>query len=254
MTPRLPHPVDEAEFLPRVQAIRWRLSTPEGFPAGQAILATDQLRKAVVHGLDTSRDPEDFLLGGHNPNDDTEARWGRHAHAHWLWTERESLVRDLMLWVPAGLAPPQVRRVVSVTALLRYELEPPGYRGGDLLLQALGAAATVLADVGAGTESRSWASATPVLTGWHLTRGDSWDDVVRRFLEKELDHRFGNDVPRITTLEVSDQKGYRTRRWDPKFPEYRAFRVHRLELDRAVPGLLSLGALSHFGFGRLEPT
>lgn len=252
--PPPPHRTPPNDRAPaRVEAVRWRLDAPQGFHRRNAVLATDRLRKMVVNGLDVSRDPEDFLLEGHNPDAQTAARWGLHAHAHWLWTEREDQILDLALWVPAGLAAAQVRRVAAVTALPRYEFEPPGYSGGQVHLRALGSAMSVLADLGAGTTSRVWSSATPLLTTWHLKKGDAWGDVIRRFLDRELILRFGDEAAAVVQVEISETRDYRTRRWDAKFPAHPAFAVNRLVTDRPVAAPLCLGSLSHFGFGRMTP-
>ena len=237
----------------RVEAFRWRLAPGRRFESRFAVLATDRLRQSVVHGLDVSRDPEDFLLGGHEPGEATASNWGLHAHAHWLWTESRGAVQDLALWVPAGLAPRQVRRVVTVFALPRYQEEPVGYRGGELLLRSVGPAAQVLGDLGAGTSAAEWASTTPMLTRWHLKEGADQGEQVRRFLDKELQHRLGPGAPTVLTLEVAEDRSHFTRRWDRAFPSHSAFRVMSLVLSRPVNGPLCLGSLSHFGFGRMEP-
>lgn len=237
----------------RVEAFRWRLVPTQPFEARFAVLATDRLRQSVVHGLDVSRDPEDFLLGGHDPDQATAFRWGRHAHAHWIWTQSENTVQDLALWVPAGLAPPQARRVAGASALPRYEEEPVGYRGGDLILRAVGPSAQVLGDLGAGVVSAAWVSATPLLTRWHFKEGMDRTEQLRRYVGKELGHRLGPNAPTVVALEASEDRSYFTRRWDRAFPYHSAFRVLSLELSEAVSGPLCLGALSHFGFGRMEP-
>lgn len=237
----------------RVEAFRWRLAPERLFESRFAVLATDRLRQSVVHGLHLSHDPEDFLLGGHEPGKTTASRWGLHAHAHWLWTEAEDTVQDLALWVPAGLAPPQVQRVAALTALPRYEEEPVGYRGGDLLLQSVGPAAQVLTDLGAGVAATAWVSATPILTSWHFKEGMARIEHLGRYVGKELGHRLGPDAPAVVGLEVAEDRSYFTRRWDRAFPFHSAFRVLGLELSRPVSGPLCLGALGHFGFGRMEP-
>lgn len=243
---RVPAPV-------RVEAFRWRLMTSGGYPARYAVLATDRLRQAVVHGLDTSTDPQDFLLGGHRASEQTRARWGRHAHAHWLWDEADGWVNDLMLWVPAGLTDPQVRRVLAVTRLPRWPVEPAGYRGGELHLQQVGPAEVVLRHLGYSVVSDAWASATPLLTTWHCKPRQDWGQLMADYLAKELRHRFGADAPRPVALELTEQTDHFTRRWDEAMPSHQAFQVDLLQLDRPVPGILCLGALSHFGFGRLAP-
>ena len=237
----------------RVEAFRWRLAPGRRFESRFAVLATDRLRQSVVHGLDVSRDPEDFLLGGHEAGEATASRWGLHAHAHWLWTESGGAVQDLALWVPAGLPPRQVRRVVTVSALPRYQEEPVGYRGGELLLRSVGPAVHVLGDLGAGISAAAWASTTPMLTRWHLKEGADQGEHVRRYLDKELRHRLGPDAPTLLTLEVAEDRSYFTRRWDRAFPFHSAFRIVDLVLSQPVSGPLCLGSLSHFGFGRMEP-
>lgn len=217
------------------------------------MLATDRLRQSIVHGLDTSRDREDFLLEGHKPSAETEARWGLHGHAHWLWTEDRGRLLDLALWVPAGLAPAPARRAASVVALPRWEQEPPGYRGGELHLLAAGPAERVLDDLGAGQASASWVSDTPLLTTWHV-KPDDIAATIARYLGKELVHHFGDDAPAVEELQLEEENGYFTRRWDQRFRSHPAFHVHRLRLSHAVWGPLCLGALSHFGFGRLVPS
>jgi len=236
----------------RLEAVRWRLVTTGGYPTRFAVLATDRLRQRVVNGLDTSPDPEDFLLGGHEPSEAKERRWGRHSHAHWLWTEAEGRIEDLALWVPAGLNPRQVRRVAAVADLPRYENEPRGYLGGELELRGMGPAARVLHDIGAGLLSTVWASATPVLTSWHFKDDEDREEQLLRYVTRELTHRLGPEAPGVVAFEATEDRSYFTRRWDRAFPSHTAFRV-LLQLSSPLVGPLCLGALSHFGFGRLEP-
>ncbi len=236
-----------------VEAFRWRLVTPRGFRAKYAVLATDRLRQAVVHGLDTSTDPNDFLLGGHNADERTRRRWGRHAHAHWLWTEDRGRIKDLVMWSPVGLGNAQVRRVLSVSKLPRWPEEPDGYVGGELHLYQVGPGKIVLMDMGHSVVSSCWESATPLLTTWHCKPHQDWGELIAAYLTKELAHRFGDDAPRLVDLELTEEKGYFTRRWDPTMPAHKAFWVDRLVLDNPIPGIVCLGALSHFGFGRLMP-
>lgn len=236
---------------PRVEAFRWRLVSPATPYARHAVLATDRLRKLIVNGLDRSTDDEDFLLDGHNANEETERRWGLHAHAHWLWTESDHLIRDLALWVPAGLSARQVRRVAAVAQLPRYPEEPRGYVGGDLHLQAIGPADVVLADLSAGNTSAVWESATPILVESRWKAGSDMSAVLMKYLSKELLHRFGLDAPKVVSLTARPTQEYFTRRWDRKFRTFPAFQIDSLTLDRPVAGPLCLGSLSHFGFGRL---
>ncbi len=237
----------------RVQAIRWRLISP-GFRSKYAIFATDRLRQRVVNGLDTSKDNEDFLLEGHNPTTVTVERWGKHGHAHWLWTETAGYIEDLVLWAPAGLASSQVRRAVAIADLPRYDDEPHGYLGGLLNLQEVGQAKQVLTDLAAGDISSSWQSVTPILTKRHFKQNKDWREIMKRFINDELVHRFGENAPQLIRLKIDKTNNYFTRRWDRNMSPHWSFDITEMVLDQPVSGILCLGALSHFGFGRMAPT
>lgn len=240
----------------RVSAFRWELHASVPIAATAAVLATDRLRTVVVNGLEDSRDPEDFLLGGHGPTDETQRRFGRHAHAHWLWVEdANGNVSELACWVPAGLGARQRDRVLGVRELPRYRYSQRGYLPGRLSLSGLGTAEVVLSDLGAGASAAVWESATPYLMSLHTKPKRDFGELVEKDLQRQLDSHFGeSEVSIVALLAEREARPYRRSRWDPGHaPSPAALRIVRLELDQTLPGPLLLGALSHFGYGRFRP-
>jgi hypothetical protein len=239
----------------RVHAVRWDFRPRLPFAAEFAIMATDRLRFQIAAPLKDSPDEEDFLLEGHNAGPATEARFGRRAHAHWLWIEDEAhRVAELALWVPAGLAAPQRSRVVATHALSRPRYLQRGYVPGELYVNGIGAASDVLADLGGGATSTVWRSALPYLVTLHDKRSRRWEDVVRQDVQRYLNHYHGVGVVRVLDLVFRPpERRYRTTRWDIRDEPAKAVWIERLEVDVPLTGPVCLGRHSHFGFGRFLP-
>lgn len=239
----------------RTQAVRWDFSPQYPYSAEFAVLATDRLRFQIAAPLEDSPDPEDFLLEGHNAGPVTEALFGRHAHAHWLWIEdAERHVTELALWVPAGLAARQRSRVVEARSLSNPRRLQRGYVPGDLSINGVGAASDVLADLGAGITSTTWRSAVPYLLTLHGKPTRIWEDVVRKDVQNYLDHYHGRGTVNLVELEFRRPPfRYRTTRWDVQDEPSTAIWIDRMKVDVPLTGPACLGRHSHFGFGRFLP-
>lgn len=263
---------------PRVQrptTVRWLLHTPAPFLAKHGILATHGLRGAVLgprerhHKIEQQVADSWLVAGPHEKGRKGE----RHGHAHWLWRvpasqtdvpDPNAHLSELVLWVPDGIPEDLLHHVISARRLPAFSYSPAGYRGGaELHLQAMGSAEMVLPNLVSATAQR-WRSVTPMLTDRFPKRNRDRGDFAQREVERELSFRWGEDAPgvRVRLLhdwESPDVVAYRRYRWTENMSQRRRGMFLELELDAPLPldgdaiSLLSLGALSHFGFGLFEP-
>lgn len=191
------------------------------------------------------------------------------------------VVRDVALWVPEGIPPDHVQRLArglgSGGLLHPPGYVPPGYVASDLGLVGYGTALEVLPEVTSQRGSGDWISATPFQSTRHRRKGQPLEDFIEDCVRRELDQRRQaiTDLPPVGTVEVLDPhfdrapaggKGrpwgreYRHRRWLVSGQElgrrgsvstYQA--MVRIRFEGAVRGPISLGGLSHFGFGLFMP-
>lgn len=246
--------------LRRPTAFRWVIDSAAPFHARHGILATTGLRGAVLGALGgataLSGDPQAWLVAG--PHRGSEG--GDHQHAHWLWwADDRQTIRELALWVPAGIPEKWLGSIASVRNLPTFQEPPKGYRGGAALhLQCLGDLAHVLPL--ASTVGKRWRSRTPMLADRHPKEKWSVEDFVRREVKRELLYRGFTDKPApLVRVDVTADwtsprvAAYRRYRWKESMAARRRGYLVEFELDRAIRGPVSLGALSHFGFGWFDP-
>ncbi|PKZ41572.1 type I-U CRISPR-associated protein Cas5/Cas6 [Kytococcus schroeteri] len=215
-----------------------------------------------------------------------------HMHASWFWLgdplwgvdgasrspmglahPRRTVVRDLALWVPEGLP-----TVDGITATLAGLVDngypsagasgyvPEGFVSGSLQVMGVGDWSQVIPELAGPADT--WVAETPYLPVRH--RKQKRDADVERYVEddvrRELAHRsrlwevLGVQAPEVVSVEVgvtpADQEAarlHRRYRWSQSAASRRDAFAVRLHLARPFPGPLSLGALSHFGFGRFRP-
>lgn len=262
-------PQDDEVDMPQVSrqvstphAVRWLLDSRAPFREQDAILATTGLRGAVLGvlgGTDKlAADTRGWLMGG--PHNDAPP--GDHQHAHWWWVANRGAITELMLWVPGGIPVDWVGRIASVTHLPEFQDAPKGYRPGAALhLQGVGELeATYPAALGT---SRRWRTVTPMLTERFPKKRDDAEvraRFVRKEIQRELDYRghWWPEPPVISAITVlanwehRDIVAFRRYRWkETMASRRRGFRVE-VEFEQPVTGPVSLGALSHFGFGLFE--
>mgnify|MGYP003380619464 CR=1 FL=1 len=143
--------------------------------------------------------------------------------------------------------------------LPRFLDAPKGYRpGAGLHLRSVGDASTLPLDLVAA--STRWTTRTPMLADRHPKIGRARGDFVAREVGRELEYRAhsGETPPAVRSVrlladwEEAEVRAFRRYRWKESMAQRRrGFRV-AIEFDRMVAGPLSLGALSHFGFGQFE--
>ncbi len=262
--PELPPVVGSDPRLPT--AVRWRLDSPAPFRADVGILAAEGLRGRI---LGSSAENERLretgsgvaALAGHQGGP------RQHRHAHWLWLpapDRGDRVQDVVLWAPDGIPADVLGRVAGARHLPRFSYAPKGYVGGAALhLQVMGPVAVVAPELVSATCTR-WVSVTPFLTDRRPKRNRSRTEFAQRLVERELGFRhpdgFGSvRVEVLADWEDRETVRFRRYRWQETMADRRRGMRLRLELDAplpqgpAGPEPLSLGSLSHFGFGLFQP-
>jgi len=237
---------------PLVDAVRWSLITTAPFRESAGVLATDLLRTGVLSTLSHQEVEAPTRLVGRR---DGEKLADQHAHAHWLWHSREELVLGLSVSLPPGSG---LTTEVVASLLRRRSLHgprdytPDGFVPGSLHLVAAGNVEQCLPELVGPSES--WVSRTPYLPTRHRKKLDPYD-FIREDVSRELEHR---SLPEIADLEVLEERAD----WARRHRRYR-LREHmghrrpgvavHLRLVSPTNGPLSLGALSHFGFGSFHP-
>ena len=247
------------------RAVRWSLHAKAPFDAAYGVLATDILRYAVLKALDPGEGPRDVALDrAVSGKSDGDPVGGKHDHAHWWWLPRESdpaegrtgTVGDLVLWLPGGELTSQGLTVLldgvnEIWAPGAYR--PRGFIRSRLVLNAAGELDQVAPEVTSARGAVRWRSVTPFLPSRH-PKGDV-PDVLSEEVRRELGYR---DLPSAEEVRVLVKQQH----WVQRHRRYRLTKTMRdakpgyaVELIFAEPvtGPLSLGALSHFGFGLFRP-
>lgn len=267
---RYSDPVEQSRPIPHPQrkmptTVRWLLHTPAPFLSADGILATHGLRGAVLGPQETHQKihqevSDSWLIAGPHPVDQ---RISDHRHAHWIWLVNDGQVSELVLWVPEGIPQELLPRVVNARRLPRFAYAPKGYRGGaEVHLQAMGSADMVVPSLVSATATR-WSSVIPMLTDRHPKRNRNRQEFAQREVERELVFRWGKKAPSVQVELVADWDSaevnlYRRYRWTETMAQRRRGMLLNITLDSPLPdgsqpSLLSLGALSHFGFGLFSP-
>jgi CRISPR-associated protein Csb2 len=188
-----------------------------------------------------------------------------HRHAHWVPIDgagdEAGFVRNMVIWVPAGLRTEEVRAVLGLRQASGrrggedgYELR--GFPKVDLLFQAAGRVEEVAPEL-CGPSAR-WRSATPYLPVRHRAKNEPVEKLCAEDVTAELRYRNRSDAVLAHMKPASDMtprevNQYRRHRTNEKLAESRPGVGLVLEFAAPVTGPLLLGKLSHFGFGRFAP-
>lgn len=246
-----PRAVPVRQEFPVITTVRWRLATNAPFMARYGVLATDRLRSGVLHTVNRAlgdAQPPPWLSGKDGPSKASDD----HQHAHWLWTEARNEVRDLVLWVPGGIAPRHLPMVLERRELRGpADWTPEGFRAGDLHLVGVGGAEVLPSELaGAGT---AWVSQHPYLPSRHRKKAQTLEQFLSADISRELAHR---GLPELASLDVLDDgagaRRHRRHRMHPASRRWDTGYSVRLNLTGDVCGPLLLGGLSHFGFGQFR--
>jgi CRISPR-associated protein Csb2 len=240
-----------------VTAIRFAVYSRVPVRATHGVLLADEVHRFVTRRLDGGR-VEVLGHGGAATN---------HQHAHWVPIpedhSRGARVKTMLVWVPAGLTPAEVARIIDRPSI-------SGRRGGSgeayqmkglpevrLLLQAAGSVEQVAPELCG--PARRWRSLTPYLPVRHQKR-ESLDEYVTSDVRRELSYRLRDEVE-VTVTRLNPEEGL-SDRWSREFRRHR-LAEHlgkarrglglRLEFGEAIDGPLLLGQLSHFGYGIFIP-
>lgn len=238
-----------------IDVIRWALEAARPFAAAHGILATERLRTVKIKQYErTERVIPAALRGkirGERIADD-------HRHAHWLWLDQGEQVWDLVLWIPSGtLDAIRLHTITRESDLSGYQRwNPAGFQPGRLHLVGLGSATSVVPElVGA---SMTWSSRTPYLPVMHRKRNQSGLDWLTADIAKECGYR-GIPAPAEVSVQTESPgraptAQYRRHRWNEPSQKGRPGHWVKIQFPVPVGGPLSLGGLSHFGFGLFEPS
>ena len=243
-----------------LEAIRWRLETPAPFRVQDGILATEWLRTSRLRVAERALGSLPPSLNG--KLDDAKID-DRHAHAHWFWLgDDQGRVAELALLLPAAdLDPAAAAAMVADSSFRGYrDWNPTGFRSGQVHVTALGEAKWVLHGL-VGSAS-SWTTRTPYLPVRHRKRKQSVEEWIESDVAHECAYR---GLPEPTEVEIMGDgsvKGgrplamtFRRYRWSESMRERREgyWLAVRFAGEVCQDGVLSLGALNHFGFGLFEP-
>jgi CRISPR-associated protein Csb2 len=255
----------EAPRAARVQevtAIRFAVYGRAPLLLTNGVLLADEAHRQVGNLLEKAQipDPRRKQIMG------TGGAASGHQHAHWIPLgengDQAGPVLSLVIWVPSGLRPEEVRAVLGLRRASGkrggdggYEVR--GFPAVDLLFQAAGTIQDVAPEL-PGQPARRWRSVTPYLPVRHKARNESWEDYLAEDVTTELRYRpQSNPVLKhlelsteITARQVSNYRRYRT---DERLQRHSRTGVGVvLEFEKPVTGPFMLGQLSHFGFGRFE--
>ncbi|HET8682388.1 MAG TPA: type I-U CRISPR-associated protein Csb2 [Micromonosporaceae bacterium] len=245
-----------------LNAVRFAVMARAPFKATHGILLADEMHRVVTRALNGGSDQ---LLGHGGAATD-------HRHAHWVpiadSPERGAMVEALLVWVPAGLTPDEVGKIINIRWLSGrrgsrgngdgYEVK--GFPDTELRLQAVGPVEQVAPELC--QPARRWRSLTPYLPVRHRKR-ETLDEYVTTDVRRELSYRSigPQQWPDVTVTRLSPQETLPDR-WALEYRRYRATERMdkarrglglRLELTGEVRGPLLLGQLSHFGYGIFVP-
>ena len=132
---------------------------------------------------------------------------------------------------------------------------PRGFVEGSAQLIGIGQPDQILPDlIAQGSGATTWTSATPFLRTRHLKRSrDPWV-VLEEDVRSEWSYRNASDIE-IIAIEQLDEaaREFRRYRWKETMADRRDGVNLRITFSAPVRGPVSLGALSHFGFGLFRP-
>lgn len=277
----LPHPVtaSRSPSESRITAIRWALGGNVPFRGTKGVLATSGLRSVALvstRGSDTRRraglSPDEVTLMK-GPDRDSASPDHQHRHAHWIWlSDDQHHITDLVLWIPDGVPQEMVSRLAGLRQLANYPFRLHGYVSAPLHLQSMGKLEMVAPELVAGATGRGrqgssrWASRTPFVLerNFKVKRNEDREGTRERFerfladyVTRELSFRWvgQGSAPSVVRLSVlaspveDPVRDYRTYRVNENMGHRRKACQMNFELDRPWAGPMSIGGLSHFGFG-----
>jgi CRISPR-associated protein Csb2 len=175
-----------------------------------------------------------------------------HGHAHYLALDQDGdrLVDHLVIWVPAGLGPAELRAVDQLhtrplTAAYARDLRPV-----RLAVEAIGKIAEVAGNLVG--PSRRWVSHTPFAPPRHRKKRQTWEAFAEAEVRRELRLRGLPDPIAITHLP-HDWLSFRRHRLRERLEDARHASGLEVVFEASVHGPLALGALSHYGLGLFLP-
>lgn len=189
------------------------------------------------------------ILSGHTA--DGSIRRDQHQHAHYLVGSDPGQRRadHLWIWAPGGLGDDELAAIASLREL-RFRDAPEPCRVG---LVALGTQQTLSIPQLTGP-SASWQSATPFVLPRHpKIRAGRPVDTAKEQIARELEHR---GFPQPASIYLSPGAWATFRLTRPGVSRRTANRAVGaiIRFPEPVNGPIAIGAHSHFGLGRFEPT
>jgi CRISPR-associated protein Csb2 len=246
------HPVTTS---PRVDSavttIRFAVVSNVPLPNSRGILLADEIHRLVVRRLDGGREG---LLGHQGAATD-------HKHAHWIplatGPEASATVSNLLIWVPGGLMLDEISEMISIrrTSGRRGNYQVKGFPDMRLLLQATGTVSQVAPELCG--PARRWRSLTPYLPVRYPKR-QTLDQYATADVQTELSYR---QIPAASVTRMTPEEAL-SDRWALDFRRYRLTEDRgaarpglglALEFPEPVDGPITLGKLSHFGYGVFIP-
>ena len=251
-----------------IRAIQFELVSSVPMRMRNLVLLTDAFHQALRKHLgEVPLDQLEALVGREGGG----VRTNQHDHAHILvhpnaiaadMFDAESPATTLTLWVPGGISQPiasEISRRVGSLGTNRSDLED---RFPEQRLLALGAGA--LSEVMPAHLFRSsarWRAMTPYLPVRHRkNKHASMADFLLEDIGKEAEYR---GLPRVISVEVEETRHaarnlsqYRRYRMSQTMAEQRKGVFCTIEFESAPESsenLMTLGQLSHFGFGWFAP-
>lgn len=238
---------------PSVTAVLLSLRSTAPFLEEYGVLAADVLRKSALERFDGWQMPS---ISGKSPSGDRLE--GQHSHVHWLPLAGEDrALSSMLVWVRDGLSTEAVARLLSIRELrLPRGRSARGFRPARLALAAAGTVEQVAPQLVG--PAKSWISRTPYLPVRHRKR-QSVGVFVNDDIQHELTYRSVGQLAAVELVNpaVGDTdhfaRPWRRYRLDENMGQRRPGVAVRLRFHEPVRGPLSLGALSHFGFGLFVP-
>jgi CRISPR-associated protein Csb2 len=240
-----------------VTAIRFAVTGRAPMMATHGVLLADEAHRQTGHVLEKEAIPD----GRRKQIMGTKGATSNHQHAHWIPLSEDGIIHSLVVWVPGGLQTEEVAAILSLRKMSGkrggedgYELR--GFPRVETLFQAAGKIEQVAPEL-CGQESR-WRAVTPYLPVRHHKERESREEHLAADIAAELRYRDRSDVvlerveldPRLDARSVNQYRRYRPKE---KLRESRTGAGLVLEFGDPLTGPLTLGQLSHFGFGLFVP-
>lgn len=247
--------------VPDPTVVRWAWRSAAPLRSQDAIIVIDRFRSTLLGKLRTPfGDNVPDLLTGHFARSGQGKQLNKtaHNHAHWLWlSDTQGLVTDLVLWVPQGI-PATAFSVLAATTELRKPEDgyaPRGLREGTAYMVGVGQPPQIIPElVSTGAGTTTWASSTPFLRTRHLKRSRDPLAVLKEDVIREWSYRNSTGIDIVSIEQIDDSvRDFRRYRWKESMTDRREGANLRIKFAEPVQGPISMGALSHFGFGLFHP-